>query len=163
MKFTGLEPRLPSATRKRLIGQQQSMSIKHDKTADLFKSFMPKRGEIENTISENVFSINIYKQDYFTAFDPNSVFEKWAAVEVSSFAEVPYGMNKIVIPAGLYAIFDYKGHPGDKAIFQFIFGSWLPGSEYHLDHRPHFEILGERYKNNDPNSEEEIWIPIRPK
>jgi len=23
--------------------------------------------------------------------------------------------------------------------------------------------LGDKYKNNDPNSEEEIWIPIKPK
>jgi AraC family transcriptional regulator len=33
--------------------------------------------------------------------------------------------------------------------------------EYELDDRPHFEILGDKYKNNDPNSEEEIWIPIK--
>jgi hypothetical protein len=24
-------------------------------------------------------------------------------------------------------------------------------------------LLGEKYKNNDPDSEEEIWIPIRKK
>jgi AraC family transcriptional regulator len=40
---------------------------------------------------------------------------------------------------------------------------WLPNSAYALDDRPHFEALGEQYKNNDPNSEEEIWIPIKPK
>ena len=27
----------------------------------------------------------------------------------------------------------------------------------------HFEVLGKNYKNNDPNSEEEIWIPIMDK
>jgi AraC family transcriptional regulator len=32
-----------------------------------------------------------------------------------------------------------------------------------LDDRPHFEVLGEKYKNNDPTSEKEIWIPILPK
>jgi AraC family transcriptional regulator len=35
----------------------------------------------------------------------------------------------------------------------------LPGSEYFLDNRPHFEVLGDKYKNNDPTSEEEIWKP----
>jgi AraC family transcriptional regulator len=29
--------------------------------------------------------------------------------------------------------------------------------------RPHMELLGEKYRNNDPHSEEEIWIPIEPK
>lgn len=39
--------------------------------------------------------------------------------------------------------------------------TWLPASDYNLDNRPHFEVLGEKYKNNDPTSEEEIWIPIK--
>ena len=34
-------------------------------------------------------------------------------------------------------------------------------SEYEFDNRPQFEILGEKYKNNAPDSEEEIWIPIK--
>lgn len=29
---------------------------------------------------------------------------------------------------------------------------WLPNSDYLLDDRPHFELLGDKYKNNDPNS-----------
>lgn len=29
--------------------------------------------------------------------------------------------------------------------------------------QPHFEVLGEKYKDNDPTSEEEIWIPIKAK
>ena len=49
------------------------------------------------------------------------------------------------------------------SIFQYIFGTWLPNSTYLLADRPHFEVLGEGYKNNDPTSEEEIWIPIQPK
>ena len=46
-------------------------------------------------------------------------------------------------------------------IFQYIFGTWLPTSIYTIDNLPHFEILGKKYKNNDPTSEEEIWIPIK--
>ena len=46
--------------------------------------------------------------------------------------------------------------------FQYIFGTWMPDSGYKWDNRPQFEILGEKYKNNDPSSEEEIWIPIKP-
>jgi AraC family transcriptional regulator len=37
----------------------------------------------------------------------------------------------------------------------------LPGSDYSLDSRAHFEILGKKYKHDDPNSEEEVWIPIK--
>jgi AraC family transcriptional regulator len=31
------------------------------------------------------------------------------------------------------------------------------------DDRPHFEILGDKYKNDHPDSEEEIWILCREK
>jgi len=41
------------------------------------------------------------------------------------------------------------------------FGTWLPNSEYALDNRPHCDILGKKYKNDDPSSEEEIWVPIK--
>jgi AraC family transcriptional regulator len=67
------------------------------------------------------------------------------------------------LPSGLYAVFDYKGSSNDQSIFLYIFGSWLPNSGYNLDDRPHFEVLGNKYKNNDPTSEEEIWIPIKPR
>ncbi|MFT5513068.1 MAG: AraC family transcriptional regulator, partial [Bacteroidia bacterium] len=47
--------------------------------------------------------------------------------------------------------------------FGYIFGEWIPNSIYDIDSRPHFEILGDKYKNDHPNSEEEIWIPIKEK
>jgi AraC family transcriptional regulator len=86
---------------------------------------------------------------------------KWATVEVSHFDSVPIDMETFILPGGLYAVFHYKGSSSDPSIFQYIFGTWLPSSAYTLDNRPHFEVLGGKYKNNDPTSEEEIWIPIR--
>jgi AraC family transcriptional regulator len=105
----------------------------------------------------------IYKPTHFQDFKPANEFERWAAVEVTDFDNVPNGMETFVLPGGLYAVFDYKGSTADHSVFQYIFGIWLPGSDYILDDRPHFEVLGDKYKNNDPASEEEIWIPIRPK
>ena len=43
---------------------------------------------------------------------------------------------------------------------QYIFLDWLPKSEFQVDHRPHFEKLGDKYNPTDPNSEEEVFIPI---
>jgi AraC family transcriptional regulator len=49
------------------------------------------------------------------------------------------------------------------AFYQYIFNSWLPGSGYRLDNRPHFAVMGEKYKNDDPNSEEELCVPVKEK
>lgn len=86
-----------------------------------------------------------------------------AAVEVHNFNVTPYGMEAYVLSGGLYAVFMHKGSSTDSNTFLFIFGTWLPNSTYELDDRPHFELLGEKYRNNDPSSEEEICIPIKMK
>jgi AraC family transcriptional regulator len=124
---------------------------------------MPKRREITNNVSNNLISMQVYKPTHFADFKPTNEFEKWATVEVTNFESVPTEMETFSLAGGLYAVFDYKGSSNDPSIFQYIFGTWLPSSEYLLDDRPHFEVLGDKYKNNDPNSEEEIWIPIKPK
>ncbi len=134
------------------------------KNIELWRSFAPRKKEISESIDIGFHSIEVYPSGYFNNFDPTAEFEKWAAVEVKNFETVPIEMETITIPSGLYAVFLYKGD-SRKAfqIFQYIFTDWLPKSDYLVDDRPHFEVMGEKYKNNDPNSEEELWIPIRRK
>ena len=74
---------------------------------------------------------------------------------------LPQGMESFVLEGGLYAVFDYKGSSTDMSIYQYIFSEWIPNSAYTVDDRPHFEVLGPKYKNNSPDSEEEIWIPVK--
>lgn len=138
------------------------MSLANNKTALLWKTFMPRRKEIMNNVNEELFSINIYPADYNPA-NPAYEFEKWAAIEVSDDRIVPENMQLFILQEGLYAVFHYKGSSNDTSIFQYIFTEWLPSSTYVLDNRPHFEVLGKLYKNASPDSEEDIWIPIKPK
>ena len=156
-------PQIRMLEAKKLVGINLSMSLAQNKMAILWKQFMPRRTELKSVLSNNLFSVVIYDRLYFEQFNPNNHFEKWAAMEVSATQELPLGMETLLLPAGLYAVFAYKGSSADTTIFQYIFGTWLPESNYVLDQRPHFEILGENYQNNSPQSEEEIWIPIRPK
>lgn len=156
-------PRIELLKEKKLIGKHLTMSLVNNKTAELWKSFMPKRNEITNSLTQELISMQVYSPTHFINFKPTNEFEKWACVEVSNFDTLPDNMETFVLTAGLYAVFDYKGLSTDTQIFQYIFGTWLPESNYTLDNRPHFEVLGSKYKNNDPNSEEEIWIPIKQK
>lgn len=158
-----MTPRIENLSDKKLIGKRLTMSLANNKTGELWQSFMPKRREITNNVSNDLISMQVYKPTHFADFKPTNEFEKWATVEVTNFESVPTEMETFSLAGGLYAVFDYKGSSNDPSIFQYIFGTWLPSSEYLLDDRPHFEVLGDKYKNNDPNSEEEIWIPIKPK
>lgn len=158
---SNLKPRIEKINNKKFVGLKLLMNLSDNKTGELWKSFMPRRNEIANNISNDVFSIAIYEPMYFEDFKPANKFEKWAAIEVTDFQFVPVGMETLTLPTGLYAVFEYKGSSTDNSIFEFIFREWLPNSDFKLDNRPHFEVLGEKYKNNDPDSEEEIWIPIK--
>jgi AraC family transcriptional regulator len=155
-----MDARIECLTEKKLIGQHTRMSIADNKTGQLWGQFAPKMNEIRQKKSTDKISMQVYPAAYFDAFDLNLEFEKWAALEVNDFEHIPPGMDTFILREGLYAVFDYKGLPSDSSIYQYIFSVWLPSSPYQIADRPHFEILGDRYKNNDPNSEEEIWIPI---
>ena len=158
-------PEIKIIAAKKLIGQRIEMSFSEDRTFQLWHNFMPRRKEIRNNLTNDLFSLQVYP-DYFDFknFNPAIRFEKWAAVEVPDFKSIPGGMKSFILPGGLYAVFIHRGAAteGPKT-FRHIFGTWLPGSDYLLEDRPHFEILDEKYKNNNPASEEEIWIPIKPK
>src|SRR5512145_2255916 len=158
-----MEPRIETSKERRLAGKRLTMSLSDNRTGELWKSFMPRRKEITNNLTSDFISMTIYNPTHFIDFKPTNVFEKWAAVEVTDFENVPTDMEKFTLPGGLYAVFDYKGSSTDSTVFQYIFGTWLPDSDFVLDDRPHFEVLGVKYKNADANSEEEIWIPIRRK
>lgn len=156
-------PRIVDLQDKKLVGLHLTMSLQQNRTGELWGTFMPRRLEIEKPVSQNFYSVQRYPVNYYQQFSPQNEFEKWATLEVSNFDSVPEGMDTLWIPGGQYAVFDYKGLSSDPAIFQYIFTEWLPQSAYRLDDRPHFEVLGHKYKNNDPHSEEEIWIPVAKK
>lgn len=156
-----MTPRIEILSEKKLIGKRLQMSLAYNNTPELWRSFMPRRAEIINPISSDFFAVQVYEPNYFKAFNPNTVFEKWATIEVADFDNIPAEMESFTLSSGLYAVFELKGH--DIAIFDYIFRTWIPNSKYDLDHRPHFEILGAKYKKEDPNSEEEIWVPIKEK
>ena len=156
--------RIETIPEKKLIGKRLKMSFANNRTGELWKSFMPLRKTIQQRLSPDLFSVQQYGESFsIEQFNPRLEFEKWAAEEVSSFSDLPQGMESFLLPEGLYAVFLHKGAATDTKTFQYIFQSWIPDSDYVLDNRPHFELLGEKYKNDQPDSEEEIWIPIKPK
>lgn len=155
-----MTPRIETTAGKKLVGKRLTMSLANNRTGELWKSFVPRCKEITNNVTNDLISMTVYKPSYFVEFKTTNEFEKWATVEVTDFEEIPADMETFMLTGGLYAVFEYKGSSNDSSIFQYIFGTWLPNSKYTLDDRPHFEVFGNKYKNNDPTSEEEIWIPV---
>ena len=157
-KIVTLKPKI-------LLGINQKMSLTNNTTAQLWQKFMPMRKLIKQTVGNDLYSLQQYNGVLsLSTFSPDNTFTKWAAVEVEHGNDIPENMEVLNLAGGLYAVFLYKGLPANyAATFRYIFGTWFPQSDYEVDDRPHFEVLGEKYSNTSPESEEEIWIPIKSK
>jgi AraC family transcriptional regulator len=153
-------PTLIDAQPRHLVGIYLPMSHSEHRVQELWQGFMPRRGDIQGAISNDLFSVNVYPPDFFAAYSPAHTFTKWAAMEADPECEVPKDMERLTVPGGLYAVFHYQGPSTDPAIFGYIYGTWLPQNGYRPDARPHFEVLGDRYSNTSPMSEEDIWVPV---
>ncbi|MDR7128301.1 AraC family transcriptional regulator [Algoriphagus sp. 4150] len=158
-----ISPTIITLPETKLVGIKKRMSLLNNRTGQLWKSLMPRKKEIRHSIPGELYSVEVYDSlSYFVSFDPAREFEKWAAVKVEDIVFVPVGMEKLVIPTGLYAAFPFRGSESEvPKMYQYIMSDWLPNSVYELDHRPHFAVMGERYKSDDPNSEEEFWVPVK--
>lgn len=157
-----MEPRIEVFPEKRFVGKRLTMSLTVNKTLELWKSFMPRRKEIINAVGKELYSVEIYESSHFTNFNADKKFDKWAVVEVTDFDSVPHEMESFLSPTGLYAVFIHKGPASNGSeTYHYIFDTWLPGSDFLVETRPHFAVMGEKYKGEDPDSEEELWIPVK--
>ena len=157
-----MEPRIETLSGKKFAGKRVMMSFSNNKTYELWRNFMPERSKINNNIGTELYSIEIYPPLFFDKFNPEAEFEKWAAVEVTDFDSIPEGMETLVSSEGLYAVFVHKG-PASSAskTYQYIFETWFPNSDFLIDNRPHFYIFPPLLQNEGPDSEEELWIPVK--
>src|SRR6185436_7275985 len=137
-----MDPKIITLSEKKLIGKRIITNFRENKTYELWRSFMPRRKEIQNNIGAELYSIEIYPPSFFEPFNPDANFEKWAAIEVTDYKTIPDEMATITIPDGLYAIFIHKGTANDAAkTYGYIFTSWLPNSNFLLDNSAHFALM----------------------
>ena len=156
-----LTPEIANFNQTQLVGISCRMSYIDNQTQKLWETFIPLSKKINHKLTNDFYSLQIFPDNFFKAFNPTLEFEKWALVPVTETEGNIEPCKSFILQGGLYAVFHHKGI--DTSIFQRIYGEWIPQSHYQLDNRPHFEILGEKYKKGSSDSEEDIYIPICPR
>lgn len=159
-----MEPEIRIIAEKKLVGMNILTTLQENKTTELWKTFMPRRKEINHTLDTGHYAIQRYPTHItFETMTSSVLFEKWAAIEVETFQDIPEGMETLLLPSGTYAVFVHHGPVSTfPKTLQYIFKEWLPNSKYVLANHPHFEVMGENYFGpTHPNSEEEVWIPLK--
>ena len=137
-----MNPEIITITEKKIIGMKSEICHnEYGKIVDLWKCFMPNKKNIK-TINNELIAMQVYA-DFMNIDD---AYDIWACAEVTDFENIPDAMETFVISKGKYAVFHQKGVDA-SGLYQRIMTQWLPNSEYEIDARPHFQVMGEKYKN----------------
>ena len=104
-----MEPRIETLGSKKLVGMRMKMTFSDNRTAELWRWFMPRRDEVRVRLHPGFISMQIFEDLDDRGFRPDTAFEKWAAVEVADQEEIPFGMEPYALSGGKYAVFLHKG------------------------------------------------------
>ncbi len=159
-----LKPQIVEIDERKVIGVNTQTSLLNNTILEMWNRFLKIESKIKDRIDTCYYEIHPYDSDFkMKDFTNDTPFEKWAAIPVANFENIPSGMNAYTLAKGKYAVFAHIGKMTEiQFSFDFIYGTWLPNSEYELDSRDDFERYDENYLGlNNPNSKVEIWIPIK--
>ncbi|SFK97745.1 Predicted transcriptional regulator YdeE, contains AraC-type DNA-binding domain [Paenibacillus sp. 1_12] len=101
---------------------------------------------------------------------PDAPFKYTAAVQIRQDGDIPEGMTRFEVPSARYLVITHRGTlDGITDVFKHFWGQWLPNSVYEYDGgtrtgKYEFEFYDQRYtRQDDPNSEIDVYFPIRDK
>lgn len=140
------------------IGYNTETSLLQDRTALVFRKLMIWRKDSKEYREEPVYDIKVYPQSYFSAFDPSTPFEKWAAVQQKT-ENSRDDLKLFSLIGGTYLCFTSDTRVSAQ-FFQELFTSWLPRSQYKLDGRPQFDKIWPDPVRRGAILKEEIYIPV---
>lgn len=142
-----------------VVGCSMEMSLTNFKAEEVWQKFMQIKNKLIASDTTCYYDVNCYNEDYFKNYNPDQQFKKLAGfkapIDVNDF-------DSLVIPDGRYAVFIHEGLASAIGeTFKYIFSEWLPQTNEHLDHRPHFMKLPVNYNRDSLIVKEEIYIPLK--
>lgn len=154
-----MEPKIIEKDSFMAVGMKYYGSNKNNETLELWKTFNSRMGEIKNVVNDKI-AMGVC--EFVENFTDESKFTYFACQEVDSFKNIPQGMQGLTVEKNKYAVFTHKG-PVDRLgdTYEYIYGSWLPRSEYQLAESHDFEYYDERFNPGHKDSELDIYIPIK--
>ncbi len=156
----GMEPEIVTRSEVKVIGIARQYQEEDLDIETLWSAFRPNVYQITNRVGCDAFGIY---EEYHES--ENGVgFSYICSVEVSDFDDVPEGMIARTIPEHLYAVFRHKGPMSFlPETLKYIWGSWLPKSNYDYVEKPDFELYAPGTQPEDPDKILFLYIPVTKK
>lgn len=158
------EPKIVTTPAKIIAGLKEETTLSATNSFALWQQFGPYRSSLKDRVTSGSYHIQVYSQDVSSQpLLPSTIYTRWVGVEVTASFNIPNDLEKLIIPEGTWAVFEYVGTARDFGSFaSYIYSQWLPNSKFQLADRPHFEYLPESYLGpTHPEAREEVWVPIQ--
>ncbi len=155
-----MEPKIVARRETKVIGIARQYQEDDLNIETLWSAFRPDVFQITNRVGDDAFGIY---EEYYEC--ENSVgFSYICSVEVTDFDHVPEGMITRTIPEHLYAVFRHQGLVSYlPETLKYIWGSWLPKSDYEYQETPDFELYTQGTQPDDPDKILFLYIPVSAK
>ena len=152
-----MEPEIITRPAVKLVGIANEYDNRDLSLPKLWSGFRPYRDVIKNRTGDESFGLyEAYEED-----GEDVKFTYVCCAPVNNWDDVPEGMITRELPEQLYAKFIHKGSIADlDKTLKYIWGSWLPKSNYDYEEKPDFELYPPNYNVMDPNCQMAIHIPI---
>ena len=155
-----MEPQIVARAEAKVIGVSRQYHQDDLNIEKLWSAFRPDVAQIPNRVGQGAFGI--YEE--YHENENNVGFSYICSVEVSDFDTVPEGMISRVIPEHLYAVFRHSGSLSFlPETLKYIWGSWLPKSDYEYVEKPDFELYSPGQQMDDPDKILHLHIPVAQK
>ena len=150
-----MEPQIIERGKIKLVGLVFYGNPEHGDFGKTWERFGPHMDAIQNRVDKHeAYGVELYPPEFP---DPNA-WIYFAAVEVSSFEDVPHYMVMKELPASKYAVFTVTGGLGNIGkVFGYAYHEWLPKSGYEMILPFDLEFYDERFEKTNM---EELYIYI---
>ena len=156
-----MEPKFIAKPGFKTVGMIYTGKAGTDEIPELWGKFAQKMGNVPNRVNKDVCYGVV---NPFGSKEEEGTIDYVAAVEVENFDNIPDGMVTAEIPEAYYAVFTHKGQIKNfMETIKYVYGEWLPKSEYNLTGTPELEIYDERFNPEADDSECDIYLPVAKK
>ena len=155
-----MEPEIIEQPAMKIVGIDNEYEDGDLSLPKLWSGFRPYKDKIPNRVGNHFFGIyeNYQEQEDVTRF----VYI--CSAQVENFEQVPEGMITRELAAHTYARFTHVGPIANlEETLKYIWGSWLPKSDYEYADKPDFELLPASFNGADPNNKMYLNIPVKRK
>ena len=155
-----MEPEIIIRPAVKLVGVARQYDSADLSLPKLWSAFAPYRDSIPNRLGTDSFGIYESYQEQ----EDDVSFSYICTVAVENFDDIPEGMISRELPEQMYAKFVHRGSVANlEQTLKYIWGSWLPKSDYDYVEKPDFELYGQGFNIADPKSELYLHIPVQRK